>query len=533
MSQTQQNQADRSQGGARNLPLFGASMEDNVVGTWFARLGVLALLIGAAFGYRYAVDQGLIGPAARVALGVFCGASMLAAGHRARTSGWLSFSHALSAGGVAILYLSVLAAQYRFDLISPAFALTLLTGVALLSAWLAVGYDSLPLAILTTVGAFLNPFFMAADDPTAALTYVVGVDLAIVGIAFFKHWPSLSKIALLGTVPLVAFVAGDSTTAEGITFTTVLWVLFTAVPLVQVLRDVRTNRMADLGLLVSAGFLYLAAGMYFLEPVGPVAQGVFALAAGAGYGIWAAAAYLDVRTRRPFVPLLGALAVGYATLAAPLMLDGPTVQLMWAVEGALLLYVAGVSGDRWAGFASAGLIAAGLIGTVEAISTYRPDRLLLDEASIVIALQIGVLYMSAWLASRSNIEAEWGPALVQSLLVAASLLTLGWLSREARFEVERSLPARDVFAATQLVLSALWAVYSAALVAAGIAFRQRWARYLGLVTFGLTLVKMVTVDLWQLGVLQRTVAFIGLGVLMIGCSFLYNRFRDVIVGADA
>src|SRR5688500_7895642 len=138
--------------GVVELSVFGPSIEDNVVGTWFARLGVLALLIGAAFGYRYAVDQGLIGPAARVALGVCSGAAMLAAGYRARVNGWLTFSHALTGGGVAVLYLSVLAAQYRFDLISPAVALTLLTGVALLSARLALGYDSLPLAILTTIG---------------------------------------------------------------------------------------------------------------------------------------------------------------------------------------------------------------------------------------------------------------------------------------------------------------------------------------------------------------------------------------------
>lgn len=530
MSQAQGT--ERKERTGAELPLFGPSIEDNVVGTWFARLGVLALLIGAAFGYRYAVDQGLIGPAGRVALGVCSGAAMIAAGHRARVQGWFNFSHALSGGGVAVLYLSVLAAQSRFDLISPAVALTLLTGIALLSAWLAVGYDSLPLAILTTIGAFLNPFFMAADDPTAALTYVVGVDLAIVWIAFYKQWPSLSKLALVGTVPLVAIVADAAGAAEGLAFATVLWVLFTAVPLVQVLRGRGGDGIADIGLVVSVAFLYLASGIFFLEDSGAVAQGVFALCAGAGYALWAAGAFSDDRTRRPFAPLLGALAVGYTTLAAPLMLDGPTVQLMWAVEGAVLLYVAGISGDVWARAASAALIAAGLIGTIDAISTYQPDRLLLDPTSIVIALQIAVLYASAWLVDRSGMQGEWRPIVIQSLLVVANLLTVGWLSREVRFEVERSVPTNEVYTATQLGLSALWGTYSAALVAAGVAFRQRWARYLGLATFGITVVKMVTVDLWQLEILQRTIAFVGLGVLMIGCSFLYNRFRDLIVGTD-
>ena len=530
MSQAQQPQGDTR--GTSDLPLFGASIEDNVVGTWFARLGVLALLIGAAFGYRYAVDQGLIRPAARVALGVFCGLALVGGGYRARTSGWTTFSHALSGGGVAILYLSILAAQYRFDLISPAMALTLLTGVAMLGAWLSIGYDSLSLAVLTMVGAFLNPFFMAADDPTAALTYVVGVDMAVVAIAFHKQWPILSKLALVGTVPSVLAVASSTDTVEGVAFVTVLWVLFTTVPLVQRLRGSEANPIADAGLVVTAGFLYLAAGIYFFEPMGSFSQGVFALCGGAGYALWAAGAYSDRRTRQPFAPLMGALAVGFTTLAAPLMLDGPSVSLMWAVQGAILLYVAGVSGDLWARAASAALIGAGLIGTVDAISTYQPERLLLDPVSVVIALQIAVLYAAAWLVTRSGLNEEWQTIVTQSLLVVANLLTLGWLSREVRFEVERSAAASQIFTVTQLALSGLWATYSAGLVAVGIALRQRWARYLGLATFGITLVKMVTVDLWQLEIIHRTFAFVGLGVLMIVCSFLYNRFRDLIVGAE-
>jgi uncharacterized membrane protein len=37
-------------------------------------------------------------------------------------------------------------------------------------------------------------------------------------------------------------------------------------------------------------------------------------------------------------------------------------------------------------------------------------------------------------------------------------------------------------------------------------------------------------DLWLLDTALRTVAFIGLGVLLLGCSLLYHRFRDVING---
>lgn len=516
-----------------DLTIFGSSIEDDVVGTWFARLGVLALLIGAAFGYRYAVDQGLIGPAARVALGALSGLSLLGFGHAARRKEWLNFAHALSGGGVAIVYLSVLAAQFRFDLISPAVALAMLSGVALLSAWLAVGYDSLSLAILATVGAFMNPFFLAADDPTAAMSYVVGVDVAVVYLAFYKRWSSLNKLAFVGSVAIASLTAGEATLVEGLGFASVLWILFTVIPFIQAARDDGTVRMIDVGLEVSVALLYLAAGLYHLWPSGPVDQGIFALVIGAAYALFALLAYSDLRTRAPLTIVMGALAVGFITLAAPLMTEGPVVPLIWGIEGTVLLYVGGATRNPLSKGAGGALIGIGLIGTIDAVSSYSPDRLLASPTSVVVTAEIAMLYLASWLVAQIADDDDHQETIRVGLLVAANLLTLGWLSREARFEVLRSVETAHAYATTQFVLSTLWATYSSVLVAVGVAWKQKWARYLGVATFGLILVKMLTVDLWQLEILQRTIAFVGLGVLMIACSFLYNRFRGLIVGTDA
>jgi uncharacterized membrane protein len=272
--------------------------------------------------------------------------------------------------------------------------------------------------------------------------------------------------------------------------------------------------------------------MFFLESSGPVDQGIFAFVAGGFYALFAVLSYLDQRTRDPLALVMGALAIGFVTLAAPLTTDGPVVHLIWGIEGALLLYVGGVMDNVVSKVAAAVLIVVGLIGTIDAVSTYEPEELLVSSTSVAVAAQIVVLYLAAWLASRTG-DNEWRRPVALATLVAASLLTLGWLSREWRFEVLRTAETADIDALTQFGLSALWGMYSAALLVVGVAFKQQWARYLGLATFGLTVMKMVTVDLWQLEVLQRTIAFVGLGVLMIGCSFMYNRFRGLIVGNGA
>jgi uncharacterized membrane protein len=67
-------------------------------------------------------------------------------------------------------------------------------------------------------------------------------------------------------------------------------------------------------------------------------------------------------------------------------------------------------------------------------------------------------------------------------------------------------------------------------LAIGIVKRLHGARTLALVIFCVTLFKMAVNDLWLLDTALRTIAFIGLGVLLLGCSLLYHRFRDVLNG---
>jgi uncharacterized membrane protein len=81
--------------------------EASLVGTWFARLGALAVLLGAGFGFKYAIDRGLIGPAARVSLGIAVGLAFIGWGEWARRRDWPGYAQALSGGGLGLLYLSI------------------------------------------------------------------------------------------------------------------------------------------------------------------------------------------------------------------------------------------------------------------------------------------------------------------------------------------------------------------------------------------------------------------------------------------
>ena len=92
--------------------------EEDAIGTWFPRLGALAVLIGAGFGFKYAIDQGWIGPGLRVVLGIVAGLALVAGGEVTRKCGWHPYAQAVAGGGVALVYLSVWAAFHLYGLVS-------------------------------------------------------------------------------------------------------------------------------------------------------------------------------------------------------------------------------------------------------------------------------------------------------------------------------------------------------------------------------------------------------------------------------
>jgi hypothetical protein len=82
----------------------------------------------------------------------------------------------------------------------------------------------------------------------------------------------------------------------------------------------------------------------------------------------------------------------------------------------------------------------------------------------------------------------------------------------------------------QLFLSAGWLVYSIMLMALGIWKRARIVRIEAIVLFGVSILKIFIYDLSFLDTLYRTISFVGLGVILLAVSYLYQRYRGIILG---
>ncbi len=82
----------------------------------------------------------------------------------------------------------------------------------------------------------------------------------------------------------------------------------------------------------------------------------------------------------------------------------------------------------------------------------------------------------------------------------------------------------------QLMLSGVWLVYSVALMSAGIWRKYRGMRFAAFALFGVTILKIFLYDLSFLETLYRLFSFIALGLILLGVSWAYQRYKDVIFG---
>ena len=80
----------------------------------------------------------------------------------------------------------------------------------------------------------------------------------------------------------------------------------------------------------------------------------------------------------------------------------------------------------------------------------------------------------------------------------------------------------------QLSLSGVWLVYSILLMGAGMWRRLQGLRIIAIALFGFTILKIFIYDLSFLDALYRIISFIGLGVILLAVSYLYQRYKSVI-----
>ena len=171
---------------------------------WVNRIGAITLILGAAFFFKYAVDNDWIGPAGRVILGMLAAVLALFAGDQLWHRGHKVFAQGITALGVCLLYLDFWAAFGLYKLIPQGAAFALLIVATAASGALALRYNARVIALLALIGGYGTPFLLSTGEPNDWFfgSYMLAVNAVGVWIARRQNWRVVEIVALVATIGL-------------------------------------------------------------------------------------------------------------------------------------------------------------------------------------------------------------------------------------------------------------------------------------------------------------------------------------------
>ena len=182
------------------------TLEEKIALVWFTRLGALAMLLGVAWFFKYAVDSDWIGPLGRVGLGALAGVAVLAAAEFVRARTKPIFIHVLSGVGLSLLYLSAYASHAFYHLVPPAPAFAAIAIVTLLGGALSIRHRAEPVLVLALIAGFAAPVLLSTgeDRPAALFTYLLLLSAGGLAVAVRMNFRVAAWVAMGGTALLFA-----------------------------------------------------------------------------------------------------------------------------------------------------------------------------------------------------------------------------------------------------------------------------------------------------------------------------------------
>ena len=235
---------------------------------------------------------------------------------------------------------------------------------------------------------------------------------------------------------------------------------------------------------------------------------------------------------------LNSLAIAFAMVgfAIGLHFDQWWAIVGWAIESAAIVWVGLKSRRDWMRLGGAILLAWTIVRLALAdffvpAAGFVP---VLNARVGVTLVIVAVCYVLALLHERyaGQMEDLAAPE-VAVLYVLGNLLTVALFTTEIGFywQLRESTDAAARLAGSASV-SVAWALYGTVLIVIGIVRRYSPIRYLAIALLGVTIVKAFLFDLSMLGGIYRIIGFVGLGVFLLLGAWLYQRYRDVIVGRE-
>ncbi|VAW75319.1 hypothetical protein MNBD_GAMMA12-2780 [hydrothermal vent metagenome] len=319
-------------------------------------VGIVILFLGIAFLLKYAAEHSVFPLWLRL-IGVSVGAiALLSLGWKLKSKR-MNYALALQGAGIGILYLDIVWALKRTELLPSSAAFALLVAVCVFSSILAIAQNSKSLAIMGAIGGFLAPILASTNSGNYPLlfSFYLLLNSGILYIAWYKSWRSLNMVGFVFTFG-ISILWGIRKYQPEMFINIELFLLgfFIQYLIISILFATKQNESnkgyVDTTLVFGTPLILFTLQTYLIKTLpSPIEFGLAFSSLGLA-AIYIMVSFVFSKTRNIQYKLFSeaTLAIGvlFATLTIPLALeDGLWTSAIWALEGCALLWI-GIRQDR-------------------------------------------------------------------------------------------------------------------------------------------------------------------------------------------
>ncbi|MEO7144874.1 MAG: DUF2339 domain-containing protein [Bryobacteraceae bacterium] len=437
--------------------------------TWINRIGVVTLIIGIAFFFKYAVDSHWIGESGRVILGILFGLATLIAADRLWNRDQKIFAQGVFGLGLSLLYLSFYASFGFYHIVPQAFAFALMALTTVTAGAVSLRYDAVSIAVLGLLGGYMTPVLLSTgvDRPWIFLGYLLLLDLGAIAIGRVKESWALEALAFVATGVLYYSWFNEwlspQTRLAATVFALAFYALFTLV---------------DFPLLFVVAQSLVALALVAIWPLHPSVFFLLSLAL-------AAAGLIVAALRRWDRPALAPLAWFWIAYACWSYHGEPAAAVMAGLTAGFLLFFAWTQwrliGEKQSEH-NAAMLALALNGPAYFAASYALLNAGYRDWMGLFAAALAGLHLSAGIAMwRSKPETERDPT--PALLAAG--VAIGFLTLAAPIQ----------FSGFRITLG--WALEGAALTWIASRLNRQLIAAAGSLLFALVLARLIAIDAWM------------------------------------
>jgi len=313
-----------------------------------SKIGILVLVLGAAIGGRYAINNNFINPVTRIILGYILGAGMVVTAIRLKKD-YEKLSAVIISGAVTILYFMTFFAHSFYEIIPQEVAFGLMAVFTVFTVVAALNYNRQIIAVLGLVGSYAIPFLLSSDNggEVFMFSYMAIINIGVMLVSIRKYWKALYYLAFFITYAIFGFwvvFEGYRVSHQSVAFTfgIIYFITFYAAFLGYKLWRLEKFVRSDVALVLMNAFIFYGLGYYVLAETSDLSNllGLFTLLnALVHFGV-SALIYKYRLADKSLFYLISGLVIVFITIAIPVQLDGNWVPMIWLAEAVLLFWIA-------------------------------------------------------------------------------------------------------------------------------------------------------------------------------------------------